>query len=470
MKISTAGHRDAPLRSHGASRRFHFILLCTMILLFEPLFPGSARAAAMPGVITGTTGTAVGAAAYTGCVMCGLTERIETSSRTFRERSFKALVGPAAGFGRLLSLIWLYLFVAGLFLQPSKAPELVFGLLSRIGWLLAMVGIFAAPDWILSNVINAGERTFMGLAGFVLGVVQQSYSGSTASVPSLDSASWYSELWRQVERTIFPLLLELGRGATPNGLLDISVLPRLLLIVILAIPYTFVLGIFLAFMMQVIFYCSAITAVGPLLVLGLPWSATRGYLTGGIKFMVGGGLTLVFASIAMGTTGSMLNDQFNRVKLAAPTDQGMQALLSITNVEYWYTLIVGFISVLLHLAAPRIASNLGGVTDSATSAAMVTAAGQFAGGKAVGAAGGMLFGGGSRAGLDPGGGAGGLVKGLLGATGGKAVDTTLQRGALGLGVMGAGAIMGAGRSAMASAFKAAYRGTRGGDAPGGSGG
>jgi len=311
----------------------------------------------------------------------------------------------------------------------------------------------------------------MGLAGYVLQTVQVSFGG-TATALSPGDGGWYTALWRQVEESIFPLIMQLMRGATSGGWLDISTLPRLVLTLILAAPYGFVLGVFLAFMVQVVFYTAAITAVGPLLIIGLPWGATRTYLWGGLKFMLGGGLTLVFAAVAMGTTSSMLQQQFQTVTLGNPTDAALQRLLDIRNPEYWYTFIVGLVSVLLHLAAPRIASNIAGVQDSATSAAMVTAAGQAGAAKAASTASGSLFGGGSRASIFDG--AGGIATGGLGGAmlralpgaGQRMADTVAQRGLVGLAGAGAGAVVGAGVSGLVSGLRAAYHGTRGTGAPG----
>ncbi|MBK3799681.1 hypothetical protein GAY33_10630 [Azospirillum brasilense] len=401
------------------------------------------------------------------CIACGLTERIEKASRTFREASFKNLVGPASSFGRMLGLLWIYLFAVQIFLQPSQIPRFLETFLGRVGWLLAMVGILSAPQWILDNIVTAGEQTFMGVAAYVLGTAQSAFGG-TASVPPVGDSAWYTALWREVEGTVFPLVLKLIRAGAPGGWLDLAALPRLILTLLIVAPFGFVLGIFMAFMVQVIFYTAAVTAIGPLLVVGLPWGTTRSYLWGALKFMLGGGFTLVFAAVAMGTTSAMLQSQFQNATLGDPSPEALKKLLDITNPEYWYTFIVGLVSVLLHLAAPRIASNIAGVTDSATSAAMVTAAGQAGAAKAGGMAHGKLFGGGARnsifdsAGNVATGGMSGAILNALPKGGQQMADVVAQRGLVGL----AGAGAAAGARGIAAGLRAAYHGTRGNGAPG----
>ncbi len=398
------------------------------------------------------------------CMFCGLFSRIEESSHAFRERTFKALIGPAAGFGRLMGLWWILLLVAGLFLTPSEAPKLLETFLRRVGWLLAMVGILSSPDWILENVIDAGEKVFMGIAALVLQTVNESFQGASSSLGEAGSSGWYTAMWEQVENTILPMIMNLATSIKGDGgwLDTIKGLIKLILICFIAIPYAFVLGIFAAFLVQVIFYVSAVTAVAPLFVIGMPFGPTRSFLFAALKFLFGGGLTLVFAAVAMGATASMLSQQFGRVLITNPDNQGLQALLDITSKEYWYTLIAGFVSVLLHLAAPRIASNISGSNDSATSAAMVTAAGQYGASKAAGAAkgaaqsigGGLLFG--SQ-------GAGGLLKNLGGKLAGKVPGAQqLMQGGL---VGGAGAGLRAAYNWGGGKLKQAHSATKGPGAP-----
>src|SRR5258707_5366940 len=75
---------------------------------------------------------------------------------------------------------------------------------------------------------------------------------------------------------------------------------------ILALPFLFVWGIFMAFVLEGVFKLLAITAVAPLLVICAAFQPTRGFATSVARVVLGGILTVVFAAVAMGFTLSVL--------------------------------------------------------------------------------------------------------------------------------------------------------------------
>src|SRR5260221_4171911 len=75
---------------------------------------------------------------------------------------------------------------------------------------------------------------------------------------------------------------------------------------VLSVPYLFVWGIFMAFVLEGVFKLLAITAVAPLLVICAAFQPTRGFAISCARVVLGGILTVVFAAVAMGFTLSVL--------------------------------------------------------------------------------------------------------------------------------------------------------------------
>ena len=150
---------------------------------------------------------------------------------------------------------------------------------------------------------------------------------------------------------------------------------------ILVAPFVFVWGIFLAYVLEGIFKMLAITAISPLLIVSGAFSATRGFMSMGIRVVLDGCLTVIFAAVAMGFTLSVANRTISQI-----TDDGLSLKISasefIFSGEYWMLFILGFISVLFHLKAATIASNISGAQDGPGAAAMVVSTSMAAAGTA----------------------------------------------------------------------------------------
>lgn len=151
---------------------------------------------------------------------------------------------------------------------------------------------------------------------------------------------------------------------------------------ILVIPFVFVWGIFLAYLLEGIFKLLAITAISPILIAAAAFPATRGFMSMGVRIVLDGCLTVIFAAVAMGFTLSVANITISKI-----TDDGLSMKISadefIFSGEYWMLFILGFISVLFHLKAATIASNMSGAQDGPGAAAMVVSTGMAAAGTAL---------------------------------------------------------------------------------------
>lgn len=297
--------------------------------------------------------------------------------------------------------------------------------------LYSSVGVDALFAYVFDPVqqIGAGFGAWIiqvGITNGSMDPVAITYNGA-----GLQEAS-YSYLWAHVEQVVFKILYIVGERIEASwAYISTSVI----LWVFLSIPYVFVAGIFGAFLIQAIFYTVAIAAVLPFLFLGLFFGVTRQMVWASLRFLAGAVMTVIFASAAMAYTAMALNHGLAGLELwlnignaqqqlqaaavqiqqascsSVPTEMGTfnctmtaaEAMAEarsqlpmiaqsadrsggrnvVLSPEYWFTFLLGFISALLHLAAPRIASNISGAQDSATSAAVVVAAGQMMGARAM---------------------------------------------------------------------------------------
>src|SRR5229473_1463791 len=146
---------------------------------------------------------------------------------------------------------------------------------------------------------------------------------------------------------------------------------------ILSVPYLFVWGIFMAFVLEGVFKLLAITAVAPLLVICTAFQPTRGFAISGARVVLGGILTVVFAAVAMGFTLSVL-DKFIGQMPIGPDGFKVDVSQWVLSPEYWAAFILGFVSVLFHLKAATLASNISGASDGPGAAAAVVAGGMSA--------------------------------------------------------------------------------------------
>src|SRR5260221_4379792 len=146
---------------------------------------------------------------------------------------------------------------------------------------------------------------------------------------------------------------------------------------ILALPFLFVWGIFMAFVLEGVFKLLAITAVAPLLVVCAAFQPTRGFAISGARVVLGGILTVVLAAVAMGFTLSVL-DIFIAKMPVGPSGFTTGIKEWVLSKDYWAAFILGFVSVLFHLKAATLASNISGASDGPGAAAAVVAGGTVA--------------------------------------------------------------------------------------------
>lgn len=145
----------------------------------------------------------------------------------------------------------------------------------------------------------------------------------------------------------------------------------------LVIPFVFVWGLFLAYVLEMVFKLLMITAVSPLLIMCMAFPSLRGFPVSGLRVIANGCFTLIFASVAMGFTLAAVNQAVSSLPMSGGAFT-VDASAFVFSSDYWTLFILGFISILFHLKASTVASNISGSQDGPGAAAVVTGAGMAA--------------------------------------------------------------------------------------------
>jgi len=347
------------------------------------------------------------------CWVCGWMTKLENLTSQMARASFRALVPAAAMIATATSIIALCFIVfkviwAGSGVEETVAQGSIFlvtmiicGLLlwagnsNGFGLNISEQGIGSAGPIAIAYIFDPMQIAGLGSAQTVLGSISNiqgqpfhlltvtaaatSANGSSGTAISLGG---YAQLWGQVEATVFRVFqVAVGQIQQSRGWVDSLSATALWLLALT--PYLFVMIIFGFYLLQTMFYFSAIAGVAPILIALMPIKQFRSFFFAGLRFCFGGALTIVFASFAMALTGAVVNGVLNDVLAAIGTEtqdpscagisftQSTSSVTALLGGPFFTLIIFGGLSAILHLAAPRIASNIAGSNDSATSAAAV---------------------------------------------------------------------------------------------------
>lgn len=278
----------------------------------------------------------------------------------------------------------------------------------------------------------------------------------------------YSVLASLIEHQMLSVLKLFADIAYGDGsFLGPAIVVRVIMAIIGMLPFLFVLGIFAAFMAEAMFKYVAMSTAAPILITLFPVKFFRPFSTAGIRILIGAFFTLIFAAGAMGFTliavdnfKGNINNQllagvaasksydsirfrfhcgkymgwWDAVKTPAEILELMGGDLSVTDLDppiseevckdtieraeqgswivfdpaFLMLIVIGFLSVLLHLSAKTLASNISGANDGPGPAAAVVMGAKMAAGG--GAAMAMKYGGGAMFGR---GGAGASVSDIM---------------------------------------------------------
>lgn len=382
------------------------------------------------------TAAAISAGGVYDCWLCSAFEYLAYLSAAYGQKVYSAMAVDAANALGILALVSGHIWVIKIILLPGESRAALEELLKRAGWLIAAALLLSADGVVISFEYIFGA---MQQAAGDIGTAIMAYASSIGGAPSLASvvgsgapaglaltadqaamggtiAAAYTGIWAQVEHTLTPLVCFSMSQVSEAGV-SLAIIPRAIMYGLLLLPYIFVMGVFAALLLQSQFYFTAISAVTPVLVLFLVFDKTRGMFGQALKVLLTGSFTIVFCAVAMGFTGMVIAVAIQELVGIAASAGSTSAIEIGSASSFWdatgapppavvmsnpqepymsmaylKTLMIGFISILLHLAAPRIAANIGGATDSAMSAAAVVGVGQLGASRGIMASKGLILG------------------------------------------------------------------------------
>ncbi|MBL0928900.1 MAG: hypothetical protein IBJ15_02065 [Alphaproteobacteria bacterium] len=374
----------------------------------------------------------------------------------------KMFVFPKEGHEHLVGIVsrcMIYFGVTALLFIGSTGTaqplifEWLFDLMQQLVLATAQMAISYISQETISRQLLASVPNFTGGCGSVM----TGGSGALANYVNAGTpvALAYANLWNHIEIGVWPIIAVVAKRLTPDHFTPSGAISAILL----AAPYVFVLIVFGVFLVQVLFYFLAVGAASPFLIGGLMFRTSQGWAMSAFRLLVGGSMTIFFSALALGFTLSLIAGALKNIGTAVAGDPGCAAAAAtgvvsglnknlfgwlgdgisnvynsipgtfgaapaspqpcasgapvttvqvethgIDTVDFWKMVLIGWISVMLHLAAPRIASNVSGANDSANTAGALTSMGglgvaKMLGGARLGTAGAISSAGGAAGGL-----------------------------------------------------------------------
>ena len=322
------------------------------------------------------------------CYICRLIQSLATEAEAFTEVAARTLYPLFISVFNVVLILWLTW--AGVRLMTGANFQLVeFG-----GRAVLAVVLFTALDHIeiwWHYVYLVTRDVLLALAMTIVGGI------SDAGIPpNAKLFSPFAQLYGMVENAILSVIVAGWAIITAPPTAAESTIPvigglisslgafggrmiNILFGAILMGPYVFVMLIFAAYVVEAIFKFLAVTALAPVWVVAAFLPRTRGFTEAAIRIYFSGGLTVVFAALAMGFTLAVTHSYTAELYNTLKEGEG----LVIMGWGYWAMLVLGFISVLLHLKAATLASNISGANDGAGPAAATIVAGKLVVGMAA---------------------------------------------------------------------------------------
>ncbi|GEM_PF-3161388 len=337
------------------------------------------------------------------CLLCTPVATIVGLGDTFSRKVFAELGNYAADLIVVIGEIWFMLVCLKLILNPQEGRDLWSKVLKQATLIILLTSAFngGGSGWAFEWGFDLFQLQAVSIGNAVLDDAKQigalsgsgsSISGSTITVGSTtwtsssSSTGWsfnstastsstigsaYVTMWMQLEDTVYPLFdAFMTRMKAASGL---DVIAHFIIWVVVIIPYIFVGVVFGAFLLQASFYFIVISSISPVLMLGIIFEKTRGFFFAGLRLCLSGSFTIVFAAIALGLTSTVISDGITSFNNTVKSNDKYY-----TEPYYLELILMGWVSVALHLIAPRLASNVSGAQDSATSAAAAVAFTQWA--------------------------------------------------------------------------------------------
>ncbi len=235
---------------------------------------------------------------------------------------------------------------------------------------------------VFSFFITPLEEGSLQLAAFIISLFGQQGPGVG------NSSSLYGNLAAVVEAqalSIWELCNFLFRLAAVSSGFVVPTLYAIFLVIILITPFIFVFVYFAFSLIDVLFSLLLLGSLSPLWLICIVFESTRGYAYRAARIVVGTILVPPFLSIALGFSVSLIQPEIEKAKLLKPCvlkggkdlaicrDFPLDIFSYSETGDFILLIVLGGVSVLLHLKARALASDLSQTADSGTPAAVASA-------------------------------------------------------------------------------------------------
>lgn len=365
------------------------------------------------------------------CLSCAFFDGLWTAKVTFAQRIYWQIAPWMSGIVSSGLVIWIILKSTSTYLkEPGQLGGIVRTVFIRL--ILAAV-IVSSMTWGIAThenplvykwIFDPLESIALSMGADIVGGLG-SGGGGNPSNP-------YSLLAGRVEKQVVLILQMVADLITASSVFSINMLDRLVGGVLIALPYLFVWGLFVAFMLEAMFKFVAAGIIAPLALPAVLFEITRSFSWATLRVLVGAFLTIIFAAGAMGFTMGVVDEHAQPLiqRINAPryeemarqryvaecqgsfnprtgspggpsggsdacnaawqayrearetTDQ-VNGQLVLWSPEFFFLFVIGLASILLHIQAKSLASNISGANDGAGPAAAVVGGGKMALGAAA---------------------------------------------------------------------------------------
>ncbi len=357
---------------------------------------------AFKSITTGTDGALV-------AMLVELLAQLQAVRDGFGKVAYTELGKSLRGIFAVLSVIFILITFGKALIFPDSGREALAKVIGRIplimivSFLLGKTGLVIYEEYVIDVIEGLGLH--VGSLFIAIGHVLPQLVGHAALTPPPEPPSGMSYAYlAHIMATSMADVLDIAFLMMTASVRE-ALMGGAFAGLILLLPYSFVIGIFIGFLVEAMFKILAMWVISPLLLCLTLFDATKGFWVASLRVLMSAGLTVAFVSAAMGLTLGVV--ETNRARIVCdvvgqehakcvallqgkPTTGGLSEAdtkrvreegntgLKAGSSAYFYTLILGLVSVLLHLKAAALASNISGAQDSAGAAAAVTMAGQGA--------------------------------------------------------------------------------------------
>lgn len=326
------------------------------------------------------------------CVLCLVLQQFDGVTVPFAQRVFTWLAVPANELFRMFLTLW---FVAqGVFAvtDPRSGPELIRNFIKKSLAFIVVIALISNYQIVWRYFFEPAQQLSVAAAMTIIEAGSSLGGGAGPSkllTPPGNVSGSYAKLFGMAEMQFFEIIKTAYNYMESRNLL--SSIAAAATGFILWFLFGLVLLVFGFFLIEAQFYFLAVGALAPILIISWAFEPTRKYAQAGISMIVLAAASIVTAALAMGFTVGVIERYSAELICALDNSRCTAGLVPKKIVEILsIMLLIGFISLLLHIKSKTLASSFSGVMDSAAPATLVALGAKAASVGTIGAVGQLL--------------------------------------------------------------------------------